>query len=170
MVPVPDPRKTPLTDPEAEIEARRLIADAYRPAPPAPVEVPTSYRDHTPVPTIGTAPPVTQPGRPPMSQRATDISGVMLATGIASVPISGGISLVMWTVGHVDPVVVGIVCVAPVAFLGALSRVFKRAKETIAAAPPVIHQHYEGTVHQDHSSYSTETRGLIARTRNELRR
>jgi hypothetical protein len=101
-----------------------------------------------------------------MSQRATDISGVTLATGFASVPL--GFSV--WIVGQVDPVIVGFVCVAPVAFLGALSRVLKRAKDVAAAAPPTHHHHYEGTVVQDHSRYSTETRGLIARTRNELRR
>ncbi|MEU1895755.1 hypothetical protein [Streptomyces pristinaespiralis] len=156
---VPEPHDlTPIT--ESEGEARRLIEDAYR----------TSFRDDSPTPAVGTAPPVSQPGRPPMSQRATDVSGVMLATGIASMPISGGISLVMWTVGQVDPVVVGIVCVAPVVFLGALSRVFKRAKDVAAATPPTHHHHYEGSVVQDHSRYSTETRGLIARTRNELRR
>lgn len=170
MVPVPDPRKTPMTEAEAELEFRRLIEEGYCPAPLAPVPTSTSFRDDTPIPAIGAAPPVPQPGRPSMSQRATDISGIMLSAGLASVPISGGVSLVMWTVGQVDPVVIGIVCVAPVAFLGALSRVFKRAKETVAAAPPEIHQHYEGTVHQDHSSYSTQTRGLIARTRNELHR
>jgi hypothetical protein len=156
---VPEPHDlTPITASEAE--ARRLIEDAYR----------TSFRDDTPTPAIGTAPPVPQPGRPPMSQRATDVSGVMLATGIASMPISGGISLVMWTVGQVDPVVVGIVCLAPVAFLGVLSQVFRRAKAVAAAAPPTHHHHYKGTVVQDHSHNSTHTHGLIARTRNELRR
>jgi hypothetical protein len=147
-------------DPDAAARARLLIEaveDAYRP---------TAYRDPNPVPAIGAAPPVPQPGRPPMSQRATDASGVMLAASIASVPIGGSVSLVLWTVGHIDPVVVGIVCVAPVALLGALSRVFKRAKDVAAAAPPTHHHHYTGTVRQDHSHHSSKTNGLIAHTRN----
>ncbi|MBZ3918128.1 hypothetical protein [Streptomyces acidiscabies] len=172
MVPVPDPRKTPLTDAEAEVEALRLITDAYRPAPPAPVQTPTatSFRDPTPVPAIGTAPPERQPGRAPMSQGATDASVLMLAGAgsVSMVSVSAGI--LMYLSQYADPVVCGIVLGAPTVVVLALCRLVRRAKEAVAAAPPVIHQHYEGTVHQDHSSYSTETRGLIARTRNEIRR
>jgi hypothetical protein len=157
-----------LSEAQQEAEAARLIAEGYSDNAP----VATSYKDVSPVPPIGYAPPVAQHGRAPMSQRATDISGVMLAAGVASVPISGGISLVMWTVGQVNPVVVGIVCVAPVVFLGALSRVFKGAKEVVEAAPPVIHQHFEGdvTVHQDNSTHNTKNTALIAHTKNDNRR
>ncbi|MFF0170239.1 hypothetical protein [Streptomyces prasinus] len=155
-----------LSEAQEKAEAARLIAECYSDNAP----VATFYKDVSPVPTTGSAPPVQQPGRAPMSQRATDISGIMLSAGLASVPISGGISLVMWTVGHVDPVTVGIVCVAPVAFLGALSRVFKNVKAVAEAAPPVIHQHYEGTVIQDNTEINTHTRGVIARTRNHFDR
>ncbi|MEU1312583.1 hypothetical protein ABZ419_27340 [Streptomyces cinnamoneus] len=155
-----------LSQAQQEAEAARLIAEGYSDNTP----VATFYRDVTPVPTTGYAPPVQQSGRAPMSQRATDISGIMLSAGLASVPISSGISLVMWTVGQVNPVVVGIVCVAPIAFLGALSRAFKGAKEVAEAAPPVIHQHYEGNVHQDNSTHSTRTSGLFAQTKNDNRR
>ncbi|PJE97146.1 hypothetical protein CUT44_14290 [Streptomyces carminius] len=159
----------PHSEDRATAEARRLIEaveNVYRPDS----VVPTSYRDPNPVPVVGAAPPVPQPGRPPMSQRATDVSGIMLAAGVTSLPISGGISLVMWTVGQVNPAVVGIICLAPVAFLGALSRVFKQAKEVAAATPPVIHQHYAGDVHQDNSSHRTKNTGLIAQTKNDNRR
>ncbi|MFI8944787.1 hypothetical protein [Streptomyces syringium] len=166
MVPEPQGR-APITESEAAAEAWRLIEDAYR---PLPAPIPTSFRDTSPIPAIGTAPPVPQPGRPPMSQRATDISGLMLAASLASVPIAGSVSLVMWTVGQADPVIVAIVCGAPVAFLAALSRVFKRAKDAAEAAPPEHHHHYSGTVLQDHSSHHTQNRGLIAHTRNELHR
>ncbi|MEW1723871.1 hypothetical protein [Streptomyces sp. NPDC093109] len=155
-----------LSDDEAADTARRLIADAYRPTP----AVPTSYRDTSPVPAIGTTPPVPQPGRPPMSQRATDISGIMLAASIASVPLGGSASLVLWTVGTLDPLVVALVCGAPVALLGALTRALKHAKATRAAGPPEHHHHYNGPVVQDHSTYTTATRGLIARTHNQHHR
>ncbi|MEU6965061.1 hypothetical protein [Streptomyces chrestomyceticus] len=144
----------------------QAVEDVYRPAP----DMATSYRDTSPVPAVGTAPPVPQPGRPPMSQRATDLSALILTTSVASVPISGSVSLVLWTAGHVDPVVVGIVAGAPAVFLAALSRVFKRAKETAVAAPPEIHNHYSGaTVLQDHRTVTSQTHALVARTRNELR-
>ncbi|WP_427251132.1 hypothetical protein [Bacillus cereus] len=104
-----------------------------------------------------------------MSQRATDLSALILTASFASVPISGSLSLLLWTAGHVDPVVVGIVAGAPTTFLLALSRVFKRAKETAAAAPPEIHNHYGGTVLQDHRTVTSQTHALVARTRNELR-
>ncbi|MEU8529533.1 hypothetical protein AB0C77_28685 [Streptomyces sp. NPDC048629] len=150
--------------------AQDLIAAveaAYPPAPP----MPTSHRDPSPLPQFGTAPPVAQPGRPPMSQRATDASGVMLAAGATSVMIGGSASIVMLAAGQVAPVVVGLLVGAPVAFLGVLARVFKRAKETVEAAPPVIHQHYDGaTVVQDHSSVTSTTRGVIAHTRNDVRK
>lgn len=153
-----------LSEAQQAAEAARLIAEGYSDNAP----VATFYKDVSPVPVVGYAQPVQQSGRAPMSQRATDISGILLATGIASVPISGGLSLVLWTVGQVNPVVIGIVCVAPVAFLGVLSRVFKGAKEVVAAAPPVIHHHYTGTVHQDHTEITTHTRGVIARTTNRF--
>lgn len=149
----------PLTDAEAEA-ACRLIAEGLDDAGP----VATSYRDVSPVPLVGTAPPVAQPGRPPMSQRATDASTLMLCTGASSVLVSGAVSLVLYTAGHQDPTTVGMVCTTPVAVLGALSLVLKRAKAAAEAAPPVIHQHYDGAhVEQDHSTYTTEARGLIAR-------
>ncbi|MFE4056669.1 hypothetical protein ACFXP3_10295 [Streptomyces sp. NPDC059096] len=161
------PSLPPLSDEEAAQTARRLIQDGYRPDMP----VATSYRDATPVPAVGTAPPVPQPGRPPMSQRATDLSGVMLAAGITSVPLAGSASLVLWTVGSLDPVVVALICGTPVAVLGALSRVVRRTKDTVAAAPPTHHHHYGGAqIYQDHSTHSTHTRGLIARTRNQTHR
>ncbi|WP_327419660.1 hypothetical protein [Streptomyces sp. NBC_01233] len=161
-----DPR-LPLSDDQAADEARRLIEDAYRPALP----IPTSYRDTSPVPAFGPTPPVAQPGRPPMGQRATDASAVMLAAGIASVPIGGSLSLVLYTVGNVDPVVVGIVCAAPVLLLGALSKVIKSAKSALEAAPTDHHHHYNGPVIQDHRSITatTTTRGLVARTNNDIR-
>ncbi|TLQ39003.1 hypothetical protein [Streptomyces marianii] len=150
-----------LSDAQAA-EARRLIADAYRPTP----TVPTSYRDTSPVPAIGDTPPVPQPGRPPMSQRATDVSGVMLAAGAASLPIGGSVSLVLYTLGHVDPVSLAIGAGAPVAFVAAIAAALRR----LQGVHTEHHHHYSGTVVQDHSSVTTKTRGLIARTNNDLRR
>ncbi|MFE9949308.1 hypothetical protein ACFYRJ_17455 [Streptomyces sp. NPDC005531] len=129
----------------------------------------TSFRDETPLPIVGAAPPVAQPGRPPMSQRATDTSALMLSGGVATVLIGGSASLVMVASGYADPAVCAIVFGAPAVLVLALSRLVGRVKATVEAAPPTIHQHFNGNVTQDSRSITTTTRGVIANTRNQTR-
>jgi hypothetical protein len=108
-----------------------------------------------------------------MSQRATDISGVMVASSGPSFALGAAATGILWASGHADPAVVGMICAAPAALavpILALSRLVKRAKETVEAAPPVHHHHYNGPVHQDHRSVNTKTSGVWAKTRNELPR
>ncbi|MFB6977704.1 hypothetical protein [Streptomyces scopuliridis] len=151
------PTPGPATD-----QAQKLI-DAVNDA----LAPPTAYRDDTPVPIVGSAPPVPQPGRPPMSQKATDASALMLSGGVATVLAGGGVSLVMVASGSADPVVCAIVFGAPAVLVLALSRLVKRAKSAVEAMPPVEHHHYNGTVVQDQRSITTQTRGVIANTRNQ---
>lgn len=126
----------------------------------------TSYRDDTPLPVVGTAPPVPQPGVPPMSQRATDISRVMLAAGVATVP-PGLIAIgILVASEHADPTVIGMICAAPAALaipILAVASILRRAKDVL---PATHHHHYTGTVVQDSRSITTTTRGVIASTRN----
>jgi len=153
-----DPR-TPLSEEVAEQEARRLIHDAYQPTavridnPDIP-----SYKDG---PRVGSVPPVDQPGRPPMSQRATDASALMLSGGVASVLVGGAASLVMITSGHADPVVCGIVFGSPAALALAVSRLLKRAKGVL---PAEITHNYNGPVHQE--TTVTHTRAVWSKTIN----
>ena len=144
-----DPILTAMTDEEAAIAARRIIADFA-----------TSYRDTTPVPTVGSTPPVPQPGRPPMSQKATDASVLMLSAGVASLPIGGMTSLVLYTLGHVDPTSLAIGAVAPVALVLAIGTLLRR----LAGVRTEHHHHYQGPVHQNHVHSST--RGMWAKTTN----
>ncbi|MEU6279553.1 hypothetical protein [Streptomyces sp. NPDC047028] len=148
-----------MTEDEAAAEARRIITDAYRPAP----ETPTAYRDDTPVPAHGSMPPVAQPGRPPMSQGATDASVVMLAGGATVSMIGLTAAVLMYVSQYADPVVCGLVFGAPTTLVLALAKLAKRAKPA-----PDIHQHYTGPVRQEHTT--THTRALIARTHNDHRR
>ncbi|KRV47545.1 hypothetical protein AQ490_06515 [Wenjunlia vitaminophila] len=155
----------PLTTDQAEAEERRLIAEALALEPVA-----TSYRDPSPIPAVGTAPPVAQPGRPPMSQRAADASGVMLAGGIATLPVGAAATAVLWASGQADPAVIACICAAPTALVIALSRLVTRAK---AAAPeaPVHHHHYEGAdIRVQSTEVTTHTTGLLARTRTDITR
>ncbi|MDT9686396.1 hypothetical protein RND61_30640 [Streptomyces sp. TRM76323] len=151
----------PLSESEAEARARQLIDSAYRP---------TSYRDSAPVPSYGPTPPVAQPGRPPMSQRATDISGLMLAAGAASLPLGGSAALVLYALGQVDPATLAVGATAPVALVlavGSLIRSAGRAKAD--AALTTHHHHYTGTVRQETTTVSSTTRGLFARNRVDVR-
>ncbi|GAA3384471.1 hypothetical protein [Streptomyces racemochromogenes] len=157
----PQPAAMPLSDEQAAIAAYRLIQDAYTPA------AVTSYRDTSPLQTVGSASPVAQPGRPPMSQRATDASALMLTAGIVSIPIGGSLSLVLYTLGGVDPAVIGLCVAGGVLVLGGIAKVVSALKAVVEAAPPAEqHHHYNAPVHQEHHSVSTETRGLIAKTVN----
>ncbi|MFE6474624.1 hypothetical protein [Streptomyces rochei] len=160
---LPDPTQTVAPTPAIDDQAQRLIA-AVNDA----MATPTHYRDETPVPAIGNALPVPQPGRPPMSQRATDASALMLSAGLASLPLGAAATGILWASGNADPVVIAVICAAPTTLVLALSRLMKRTRETVQAAPPVIHQHYSGTVVQDQRTVNTTTRGVWAHTRNQL--
>lgn len=146
-------RPLPMTDAEAAAEARRIIAAEYGP---------TAYRDTTPVPVHGDTPPVVQPGRPPMSQGATDASVLMLAGGATTAMVGGTAAVLLWVSQFADPVVCGLVFGAPTALVLALARLAKRAKPA-----PDIHQHYTGPVHQEHHHTHTTTRGVWAKTTNQ---
>ncbi|MEU8839948.1 hypothetical protein AB0D97_12575 [Streptomyces roseus] len=128
---------------------------------------PTAYRDPTPTPTIGAAEPVPQPGRPPMSQKATDASALMLAAGAASLPIGGATSLVLYTLGHVDPAALTIGAAAPVGLVLAIGSLIRAAGRGMQGLGAEHHHHYNGPVSQTTHSVSTQTRGLIAKTSNQ---
>lgn len=134
------------------------------------VYAPTTYRDDTPLPAVGAAPPVAQPGRPPMSQKATDASVVMIAAGVATVP-PGLIAIgILVASEHADPAIVGMICAAPAALaipVLAVASLIRRAKAAIEAAPATHHHHYDGPVTIDQRSITSRTRGVIANNRNQ---
>lgn len=175
--PTATPAGQPALDDARQAAAREFLADLESAMQPttAPDRVPTatSFRDHSPLPAIGPTPPVPQPGRPPMSQRASDISGVMVASSVPTFVLGAAATGILSVSGHADPAVVGMICASPAALavpILALSRLVKRAKEAVEAAPSEHHHHYNGPVHQDHRSVNTQTRGVWAKTRNELPR
>ncbi|NUP16488.1 MAG: hypothetical protein HOZ81_10360 [Streptomyces sp.] len=137
----------------------RAIEDVYA--------TPTSYRDDTPLPAVGDTPPVPQPGRPPMSQKATDASALMLAAGATTVMVSGSAAGLMYVSQFADPVVCSLVLGAPVALVLAVARLATKAKQVIEAAPAPVHHHYQGPVTVDQRSINSSTRGVIANTRNQ---
>jgi hypothetical protein len=98
-----------------------------------------------------------------MSQRATDASALMLSAGVASLPIGGSVSLVLYTLGHVDPTSLAIGAAAPVALVLAIGGLLRRAKSVL---PEEHHHHYDGPVYQDQRNVHTSTRGVWAKTTN----
>ncbi|MFC7871984.1 hypothetical protein ACFUS2_12660 [[Kitasatospora] papulosa] len=159
-----------LSEAEAEAEAARLIAEGYSQTSSV-TPAASFYKAPTPAPTaptIGTAPPQAQPGRTPMSQRATDASVLMLAGGGAVSMVSVSAGILMYLSQYADPVACGVVLGAPTVGFLALCRLARRAKEVVEAAPSVVHNHYKGTVVQDNTEINTHTRGVIARTTNRF--
>jgi hypothetical protein len=142
--------RTPLSEEETRQESARLIE--------------TAFRDDTPLPRHGATPPVPQPGRPPMSQKAVDASALMLSGGVATVLVGGSASLVLAASGIADPAVIGICAATPLAVavpIVAVTRLLKRAKSVL---PEEHHHHYNAPVHHQHTHSST--RGVWARTDN----
>jgi hypothetical protein len=131
---VGQPASNPLTDSVIEAAVRDAIHQ-------------TSYRDDSPLPAVGTTPPVAQPGRPPTSQGATDASVLMLSGAASAVMVGGSVSLVMYVSQFADPVVCALVFGAPVGLALAVGRLMKRAKGVL---PAEHHHHYNGPVHQQH--------------------
>ncbi|MFJ4808512.1 hypothetical protein [Streptomyces longwoodensis] len=122
----------------------------------------TAFRDDSPLPQYGDAPPVQQPGIPPQSKAAVDYAVRVLSTGVATGISSGGVALVLLASQAADPLVCGIVFGAPIGLavpIAALAGLLRRAWQ---AAPDVTINNYNGTVHQQttHSS----TRGVWAKT------
>jgi hypothetical protein len=151
-------------EPTDRAEVQKL-ANAVEVALAEALATPTRYRDDTPVPVVGTTPPVAQPGRPPMSQKATDASALMLSAGASSLLLGGAASLVLLASGQADPVVVACFCGAPPAFLLAMGSLVKRVKEAAKETlPDVHHHHYTGKVVQHHRTTNNHTRGVWAKT------
>lgn len=143
-------------------DADRLIAAVNEALEPA-----TAYRDPTPLPTVGPTPPVAQPGRPPMSQRATDASALMLTAGLATVP-PGLISIgLLIASDYANPAVIGMICAAPAVVAVPVLAFARLCRTAQGIVPAEQHHHYNAPVHQEHHTVSTQTRGLIAKTINK---
>jgi len=111
---------------------------------------------------IGSNPAMAQPGRTPMSQRATDASVLMISAGFLSVCLGGAISAVLYFSAKADPTVLTIFGATPPATFLSLGALIKKSRRT---TPAEVHNHYDGAyIHQDHSRHSSKTNGLWATT------
>lgn len=151
------------------------IAQAFSQALDQATAVPTHFKDTSPVPAIGTTPPVPQPGRPPMSQKAVDLNTTILTSSVFTAALGGSATAILWASGQANPTVIGWICGCVIAVPAvltipvlALKSLMKAAKDVAEAAPPVHNHHYNGDVYQDHRSTSSKTTGIVAINRNEL--
>ncbi|MFI7329335.1 hypothetical protein ACIBQ3_32450 [Streptomyces rubiginosohelvolus] len=135
----------------------------------------TYHRDDTPLPVVGTAPPVEQPGRAAMSQRAVDRNTTILTSSILTAAAGGAVSLILWTSGHANETVIAWICGGivgvPVALtlpVLALKGLMKGVKDAAEAAPAPVTNHFHGNVHHDERTVTSTTRGVIANNRNQL--
>ncbi|MQY14984.1 hypothetical protein SRB5_51610 [Streptomyces sp. RB5] len=161
MNPTDTPRTDrPLTDAQADAEARRIIADVYRPDDAA-VATPTAFRDDTPLPTYGDMPPVAQPGRAPMSGKAVDDTARLIGASVLVSVTGGTVSLVLRASDQADPVVLGVGGASVAAVLLAAARLIGRAKTP--ATPPETTVHVHGPVSVDQRTTHTRTHGVWVR-------
>lgn len=163
MLDLPEPPAAPAAgQAHLDDQARQLLA-----AVEEAMRTPTSYRDDSPIPAVGAALPVAQPGIPPMSPRVTEITRAVMYSSLATVPPGLIAVAVMVASAHANPTVIGMICAAPAALavpILAIARLIRRAGE---AAPAAIHNHYEGPVYQDQRNVHSSTRGMWAKTTNQ---
>lgn len=163
----PDPIRPDagLTDAEADAEARRIIADAYRPVP----ETLTAYRDTTPLPAYGSALPVLQPDRRIVPAWAVGTAVAGIGVGATCVGLGCGIWLACQGFAAVTLASVLFVTL-PIAALAAVATAIGSAGRSVKATRTETHHHYTGPIRQENNTITAAAYGLIARNRNELTR
>ncbi|MGW1804336.1 hypothetical protein [Streptomyces sp. NPDC002078] len=161
----PAARHPRMTDAEATTEARRIIADAYRPVP----QIPTAYRDPTPLPAYGSTPPVPQPDNRIVPAWAAGTAVAGIGVGATCVGLGCGIWLACQGFAAVTPTSVLFVTL-PIAAVAAVAAAIGSAVRSVKATHNVTHHHYAGPVRQETNSITAPAYGLIARNRNNLTR
>lgn len=152
-----------MSDAEANAEARRIIHDLYRPAPP-PAPIPTSYRDTTEPPTGGDTQPVWQDDRPIVPAWAAGTAVASIGIGAGTTGIGCGVWLVLK--GFASMSVTGVICMgvllSGIAFAAlSIGAAFSRAKRSVSRAL------YTGPVTKN-THVTTHTRGTFARSHTHL--
>ncbi|MCG7204147.1 hypothetical protein [Streptomyces arenae] len=154
-----------MTDAEATAEARRIIADAYQ----AAHQIPTSYRDTSPLPAYGTTPPVPQPDHRIVPAWAAGTAVAGIGVGATCVGIGCGIWLACQGFAAVTLTSVLFVTL-PIAAVAGVVAAIGSALRSLKTTRTETHHHYVGPVRQETNTITAPAYGLIARNRNELNR
>jgi hypothetical protein len=152
----------PLTDEQAAAEARRILATEF---------IPTAYRDPAPVPAVGDTPPVPQPDNRRVPAWAAGIAAGALGIGAGATGLGCAAWLVFKGLALVSVPSLqtfALILLAPFAGVAlaavAIGAAVARAKRSSTTNV------FKGAVHIDNKTevHST-TRGMFARTRNDIR-
>ncbi|MDF3299981.1 hypothetical protein [Streptomyces tropicalis] len=154
-----------LTDAEATAEARRILTEAYRPTP----QIPTAYRDPSPLPAYGSTPPVLQPDRRIVPPWAAGTAVVGIGVGAGCVGLGCGIWLACQGLAAVTLTSVLFITL-PIAALAAVTAAVGSAVRSLKTVRTETHHHYAGPVRQETNTITAPAYGLIARNRNTLSR
>ncbi|MFJ3775155.1 hypothetical protein ACIPX0_26010 [Streptomyces sp. NPDC090075] len=150
-----------MSDDVAAAEARRIIADAYKPAP----ETPTAYRDDSPLPRFGNTPPVMQPDRRIVPAWAAGTAVAGIGVGAAFVGIGCGVWLACQGFAAVSLTSVLFVTL-PIAGVAGVFAAIGTALRSLKAVHTENHHHYTGPVRQQNTT--SKNYGLSARTTNRI--
>ncbi|MGZ0232959.1 hypothetical protein [Streptomyces sp. CPS1] len=156
---------TAMTDEEAAAEARRIIAEACQSGP----QMPTAYRDETPLPAYGPTPPVPQPDHRivPAWAAGTAVAGI----GVGATCVGLGCGIWLACQGFAAVTLASVLFVTlPIAAVAAVATAIGSAIRSIKATHTQTHHHYTGPVRQENNTITAPAYGLIARNRNELTR
>jgi hypothetical protein len=161
-----DPQHTQYGMPESEAaaEARRLIDDwASQPVR----HHPTTIRDDSPVPAFGTTPPVPQDDRRIVPAWAAGIAVASIGVGAGVTGIGCGAWLVLQGLASVT--LTGVLTVT-LPFAGAAMLATAIGGAINRARSAITKNTYQGPVtHHTEIHNTTTTRGMVARTRNDVR-
>ncbi|MGW7424451.1 hypothetical protein ACWGJB_31220 [Streptomyces sp. NPDC054813] len=152
-----------MTDDEATAEARRIIADAYQPAH----QMPTAYRDTSPLPAYGTTPPVPQPDHRivPAWAAGTAVAGI----GVGATCVGLGCGIWLACQGFAAVTLTSVLFVTlPIAAVAAVATAIGSALRALKGVHTETHHHYTGPVRQETNQITAPAYGLIACNRNEL--
>ena len=150
--------KYPLTDSQASAEAARLIAEAYRPEVPA---TPTYFRDTTPVPVIGTTPPVLQPDSRIVPQWAAGVAVASIGVGAGVTGLGCGAWLILQGLASVT--LTGVLAATlPFAGIAAAATAIGSAFARVRRASTT--NIYKGTVVQ-RTEVTATARGMLSRAK-----
>lgn len=151
-----------LTAAEAADEAARLIREAYRPQDTEPRPV-TSFRDTSPVPAIGSTPPVPQPDHRIVPQWAAGVAVASIGVGAGVTGIGCGAWLVLQGLSSVT--LLGVLAIAaPFAGIATAATAIGAAVSRARRASTT--NVYQGTVIKRTEITST-ARGIGARSKVE---
>lgn len=141
----------PLSESEAEAEARRIIEGLWK---SEPVTTMTSYVDRTPVPAYGTAEPVRQEDRRIVPAWAAGMAVASIGVGAGVTGVGCGVWLVCQGFAAVTLTSVLFVTL-PIAAVAAAVVAVGSVVRSVKATNVTTHHHYSGPVHNEQATQVT---------------